>query len=370
MFDETFRDFAQDAAALPRAAFAAARRDEADFQHRGVDDGADVQPVLLGDARIGDAQQAIARRLQFREPIVGFECVAAGRHELDGAVELAPREAGIGQRRSHFGEKRVGIERRLTRHAEDVLREHVEAAGTCKDGVLRAGFGGLLRGPALEHLETVARHQDAARWLVEAMVGAADTLQKSARAFRCAEVNDKIDIAPVDAEVERRRRDDGAQLAGGHRGFDLFALSGIERAVMQADRQIVIVGAPEFLEGEFGLHAGVDEDERQFLRADGIIDFAHGVARGVTRPRDVVLGFEDADFGFGAARNGDDVGEQRHRFGFRLGDEIAAQFAWACDGCREPDRHYVGRELAQPREIERQKIAALRRRRAHAIRRG
>ena len=65
------------------------------------------------------------------------------------------------------------------------------------------------------------------------MVGAADALQKPAGAFRCAEMNDEIDIAPVDAEVERRRRDDGAQLAGRHRRFDLLALGGVERSVMQ-----------------------------------------------------------------------------------------------------------------------------------------
>ena len=44
-------------------AFAAARRDEAHLQDRGVDDRADVQAVLLRDARIGDAQQAVARRV-------------------------------------------------------------------------------------------------------------------------------------------------------------------------------------------------------------------------------------------------------------------------------------------------------------------
>ena len=313
-------------------AFTAARRGEADFQHWRVDYGADVQPVLLGDARISNAQPAVARRLQLREPVISFECVAARRYELDGTVELMPGEAGIGQRRSHLGKERVGIERRLACHAEDVLRQDVKAACSCKHGILLAGLGGLLRRPAFEHLETIARHQDAARWFVEAVVCAADALQKPARAFWCAKMNDEVDIAPVDAQVERRRRNNGAQFAGGHRGFDFFALSGIERAVMQADRQIFIVGPPEFLESELGLHAGVDEDERQFLRADRVIDFAHRVARRVSGPRDIVLGFEDVDFWLGAARDGDNVGEQRHRFGLRLGYEEAAEFAWACDG--------------------------------------
>ena len=49
----------------------------------------------------------------------------------------------------------------------------------------------------------------------------------------------------------------------GHRGFDLAPLAGVERAVMQRDRQIVFVDPPELLESEFGLHARVDEDERR-----------------------------------------------------------------------------------------------------------
>ena len=175
-------------------------------------------------------------------------------------------------------------------------------------------------------------------------------------------MNDEVDITPVDAQVERRRRSNGAQFAGGHRGFDFFALSGIERAVMQADRQIFIVGTPEFLESKLGLHAGVDEDERQFLRADRVIDFAHRVARRVSGPWDIVLGFEDVDFWLGAARDGDNVGEQRHRIGLCLRYEIAAKFARACDGRGKPDRHHVRCELAQASQIECQEIAPLRRR--------
>ena len=127
-------------------------------------------------------------------------------------------------------------------------------------------------------------------------------------------MDDEIDIAPVDAEIERRCRDNGAQLTGRHRGFDLLALSGVERSVMQADRQTVVVDPPEFLEGEFGLHARVDENERQLLRADGVVDFAHRVACGVARPRNVVLGFENFDYRLGAALDSDDVGEVASSF--------------------------------------------------------
>ena len=72
----------------------------------------------------------------------------------------------------------------------------------------------------------------------------------------CANVHDKVDIAPVDAEIERRGADHGLEAACRHRRLDLAALLGVERAVMQCDREIVVVDAPQGLERELGLHAG------------------------------------------------------------------------------------------------------------------
>ncbi len=95
------------------------------------------------------------------------------------------------------------------------------------------------------------------------MIGAADALDEAACPFRGADVDDQIDVAPVDAEVEGRGGDDGLDRAGGHGGLDLAALFGGQRAVVERDRQRGIVDAPEFLENEFGLHARVDEHERE-----------------------------------------------------------------------------------------------------------
>ena len=56
--DEAFLDLAEDAACPPGEARAAVARD-ADVEERRLDDGADVQAVLLGDARVGDAPEAV-----------------------------------------------------------------------------------------------------------------------------------------------------------------------------------------------------------------------------------------------------------------------------------------------------------------------
>ncbi len=162
-----------------------------------------------------------------------------------------------------------------------MLRQHVERALTRERHVLLAGFGGVDGGAALQHLEAVGRHQHRLRGLVEAVIGAADALDEAAGAFRRADVDDEIDVAPVDAEVERGGGDDGAQRALGHRRLDLAALHGVERAVMQGDRQAEIVDAPQLLEQQLGLHARVDEQQAQPMRLDGRIDLADGIARGV-----------------------------------------------------------------------------------------
>ena len=109
------------------------------------------------------------------------------------------------------------------------------------------------------------------------MVGTADPLGKAAGALRCADVDHQIDVAPVDAHVERRRRDNRLQLVGGHGGLDLAPLPDIQRAVMQRDRQRVFVYAPEFLKHHFGLAARVDEQQRYVVCLDQLVDVGNGI---------------------------------------------------------------------------------------------
>ena len=64
---------------------------------------------------------------------------------------------------------------------------------------------------------------------------------------------------------------------------------------MQRDGVIVVVDAPEFLEQHLGLRARVDEDEAGAVAADQVVDLRQGVARHVTRPRQMLLGVEHRD---------------------------------------------------------------------------
>ena len=76
------------------------------------------------------------------------------------------------------------------------------------------------------------------------MVGAADALDEARAAFRRADLDDEIDVAPVNAEIERRGADDGAELAFGHGRFDLAALFLGQGTVMQGNRQVGVVDRP------------------------------------------------------------------------------------------------------------------------------
>ena len=116
-----------------------------------------------------------------------------------------------------------------------MLRQHVERADAQRRRVLRMVGDRADRGVAFQHLEAVGRNENAARRLVEPMVGAADALQQTRGALRRADVDDQIDVAPVDAEIERRGAHHRAQPARGHGVLDLAPLRHVERAVMQRD---------------------------------------------------------------------------------------------------------------------------------------
>jgi hypothetical protein len=83
----------------------------------------------------------------------------------------------------------------------------------------------LKRSLALDHLEAVCRHEQRLRRLIEPVIGAADALGETACAPGRADIEDEIDVAPVDAEIERRGAHHGAQPASNHGCLDLAALS-------------------------------------------------------------------------------------------------------------------------------------------------
>src|SRR3954470_23226926 len=105
-----------------------------------------------------------------------------------------------------------------------MLREDVEATRTWRVAVQLTRRDAKHRSLAFQYLEAVGRHQDRPRGFVHPMIGTAHTLQQARYALRRADLDHLIDTAPIDAEVERRRRHHRAQPTACHRSLNAATL--------------------------------------------------------------------------------------------------------------------------------------------------
>jgi hypothetical protein len=132
--------------------------------------------------------------------------------------------------------------------------------------------------------EAVARgrEDDPPRDAVALVVGAPHALQERGDAARGVELADELDRPHVDAELQRRGRDEGAQLAGPQAALDALAALARERAVVRGDR-IGPEALAELVRDPLGELACIDEHERRAVardvRGDAVEDLAHLVAR-------------------------------------------------------------------------------------------
>ena len=254
--------------------------------------------------------------------------------------------------RQHLLVELVAVDRLGAGAADDVLGQHVEAGRPRRIAVELARLDGFEGGERFQHLEAVGRRDHGAAGLVQPVVGAADALHQAAHALGRAHLDHEVDVAPVDAEIERGGRHHGAQLAGGHRRLDLAALLDGERAVMQADRQVLLVDAPQPVEHQLGLGARVHEHDRGLVLADDVVDLGHRVMAHVAAPRQALLGVDDADDRLRAGLALHDLDlvldGQELRHGRRIGDRG-----------RQADEAHLRRQGGDARQAKRQVMAAL-----------
>ena len=194
-------------------------------------------------------------------------------------------QPGIGRGGADLGEQLVLLERRGDGHRQDMLGEHVERAGAEDFGIEFAVVDRVQRGSGFEIFEAVAGDDDALARLVEPVVGAADPLQQPRAALGRAHLHDEVDVAPVDTEIEAGGRDQPAQPARRHRPFDLAPRLDRQAAVVDADRERLVVDRPQVLEDQLGEAAGVAEDERGLVLLDQLHHLARGVAARVSAPK-------------------------------------------------------------------------------------
>ena len=331
-----------------------ARPRESDLQQRRLDDGADVHPRLAGDALAGDVHAAFGVAEQFAVAFVMRQRVAAVLDEPQHVLELARGRAPHRARRGALRRtSSSGMEWALGRGQQQMLREHVEPAGARRIAVQFARGDACDRGLAFQDFEAVGRARgspgsaSSMRWLVRPT-----RCSRRDDAFGRADLDHLVHAAPIDAEIERGGGDDRAQLAGRHGRFDALALRQVQAAVMQRDRQRVVVELPQFLEQQFALGARIDEHDRHARAFD---PFQHGAGGGQAHaagPGDARFRQQHADRGRCALGDFDQPGRAA------AADEVQQRLA-VRDGRGQADAAGARGQGGQARQAQCQLVAAL-----------
>ena len=178
-------------------------------------------------------------------------------------------------------------------------------------------------------------------------------------------MDDEVDIAPVDAEIERRGAHHGPQPSRRHRVLDLAALADVERAVMQRDRQIVLVRRhSSWKTTRPGMRVLTKTSVVLWRLIARRSRASHG--GGVSGPGHALAGIQNARSGW---RRRPAMTRSASAVRWRLRHQPAPQLVRIGDRRRQADRSAAAAQASQPRQAERQQIAALRGDAASGVRR-
>ena len=278
----------------------AAAADAFNLKPRGLHDDADVLPVTPDRCRVGDAVAPVRQRHEAPIAVVAAQHIAAVDGELEQAVEGGAIQGGVGQGSADFLEQRIGMHRLAAGAAQNVLRHHIERAGAWRLAVELAVLDGGECRLAFQRLEAVRGHEKRAAGNVQAVVRAANPLQQPAHALRRRHLDHQIHITPIDAQLQRRRGNHAADLPRRHHGLGAPPEFAVERAMIECDRQVILIRVPEHLQHQLGLRARVHEDDGGAGVADRLVNRGHSVAGHEAAIGDArVFGHQDADIGLG-----------------------------------------------------------------------
>ena len=115
---------------------------------------------------------------------------------------------------------------------DDLLRQHVERVAELGDLLDRADSHPFHDHRRLDQVAAVVGKEHTARGGADLVPGPADALQAAGHRRRRLHLDDDVDGAHVDAQLQRRGGDDAGQLAGLEVGLDLGSLLLADRAVV------------------------------------------------------------------------------------------------------------------------------------------
>ena len=176
------------------------------LDQRQLDDGADIHAELPRHQGRGQHPAAVGQLLQPMPALVGRQRIAAGGDEVEGVVEILARQVAVGlgasapPRRGCRG-RSAGRRRMPTMCWASTSRQGGRGGSPSSSRASTASRAAQ----QFQHLEAVGRRDHGAAGLVEPVVGAADALHQAAHALGRAHLDHEVDVAPVDAEIERAR---------------------------------------------------------------------------------------------------------------------------------------------------------------------
>ena len=244
----------------------------------------------------GDGQHPapVGQLLQPVPALVGRQRVAAGGDEIEGVVEILARQLAIGLRAS-APPRRAASRSIGWAQAQPTMCW----ASTSRQG----GRGGSPSSSRASTASSAASDSSTSKRLAGAIMARLGSSSRwLARPMRCIRR-----LTPLGAPIWITRSTSpqsmprsseevattARSLPRGHRRLDLAALLDGERAVMQADRQVLLVDAPQPVEHQLGLRARVHEHDRGLVLADDVVDLGHRVMAHVAAPRQALLGVDD-----------------------------------------------------------------------------
>ena len=328
------------------------------------------------DAIIGDLGDGAARRLGEQPRATasangGVDLVAVhqgraaaaaggkalGRH-LQHAVERRAIEVAIGPRARHQREEIVFRAVAACGLGDDLLRQHVERRVVRDDGVEQAGPDRAQERRAFH--EIVARHREhpALRGSGNRVARAPDALQQRGDPVRRSNLAHQVDMADVDAELQRRGGDERPQLSGLQPRFGVEPLL-LRQAAMMRRHGVVAEPFAEVPREPLRHAPCVHEDQRRPMGGDerrqAVVVFLpdlvrhHGVERGARHLDAEVHSAPVADVDDGAA-GGVAGGEESGDLLDRASASPTARYAAGACSATAASRSSVNARCAPRRE--------------------
>ncbi len=158
----------------------------------------------------------------------------AAREHVEHVLELRARKVGERVRAAHERVQLGDLDLLVRADGDDLLREDVERVARDLRLLDRAREHPLQHDRRLEQVGAELREDAALRHRVERVAGAPDALQPARDRLRRLDLDDEIDRAHVDAELERRRRDEARDAPRLQVLLDDDALLARERPVVGA----------------------------------------------------------------------------------------------------------------------------------------